>query len=62
MGAGLSGLVAAHELARSAGDGVRVTVYEKEDHLGGGKSVAVDGGGLVDLDLMVFNRVRNMHI
>jgi predicted NAD/FAD-binding protein len=62
VGGGLSGLVAAHELGRSGG--VRVTVYEK-DQLGGAKSVAVDGGGgaagrvLVDLDFMVFNRVRN---
>jgi glycine/D-amino acid oxidase-like deaminating enzyme len=39
VGSGLSGLVAAHELARSGG--VRVTVYEKEDHLGGAKTVAV---------------------
>jgi predicted NAD/FAD-binding protein len=54
--------VAAHELARSGG--VRVTVYEKEDYLGGAKTVAVDGaaGGrvVVDLGLMVFNPVRNM--
>jgi phytoene dehydrogenase-like protein len=63
VGGGLSGLVAAHELGRSGG--VRVTVYEKKDQLGSAKTVAVDGGGgaagrvLVDLDLMVFNRVRN---
>ncbi|ONM04716.1 uncharacterized protein [Zea mays] len=58
VGGGLSGLVAAHELARSGG--ARVTVYEKEDHLGGAKTVAVNGGSgpvLVDLDFMVFNRV-----
>ena len=65
VGGGLSGLVAAHELARSGG--VRVTVYEKEDCLGGSKTVAVDGGAaggrvVVDLGLMVFNPVRNMHI
>jgi predicted NAD/FAD-binding protein len=64
VGSGLSGLVAAHELARSGG--VRVTVYEKEDHLGGAKTVAVDGGAeegrvLVDLGPVVFNPVRNMH-
>ncbi|GJN04021.1 hypothetical protein PR202_ga21528 [Eleusine coracana subsp. coracana] len=58
VGAGVSGLAAAHELARS-GD-ARVTVYEKEDYLGGhARTVAVDaGGGAVHLDLgfMVFNR------
>jgi cation diffusion facilitator CzcD-associated flavoprotein CzcO len=62
VGGGLSGLVAAHELARSGG--VRVTVYEKEDHLGGAKTIAVNGGSgpvPVDLDFMVFNRVRIMH-
>jgi len=68
VGGGVSGLVAAHELARSGGGGVRVTVYEKEDYLGGAKTVAVDGGGaadgrvVVDLGLMVFNPVRNLHI
>nr|CAB3457529.1 unnamed protein product [Digitaria exilis] len=61
VGAGVSGLAAAHELARSGG-GVRVTVYEKEDCLGGhARTVAVEdaGGGTVHLDLgfMVFNRV-----
>ncbi|GJN04020.1 hypothetical protein PR202_ga21527 [Eleusine coracana subsp. coracana] len=62
VGAGVSGLAAAHELARSGGD-VNVTVYEREEHLGGHtKTVAVDagdGGGTVHLDLgfMVFNRV-----
>ena len=63
VGGGLSGLVAAHELARSGG--ARVTVYEKEEHLGGAKTVAVNGGSsgpvLVDVDFMVFNRVRNLH-
>jgi len=62
VGGGLSGLVAAHELARSGG--VRVTVYEKEDHLGGAKTIAVNGGSgpvPIDLDFMVFNRVRIMH-
>jgi cyclopropane-fatty-acyl-phospholipid synthase len=42
---------------------VRVTVYEKEDYLGGhARTVAVgdSAGGTVSLDLgfMVFNRVR----
>nr|CAB3453894.1 unnamed protein product [Digitaria exilis] len=61
VGAGVSGLAAAHELARSGG-GVRVTVYEKEDCLGGhARTVAVEdaAAGTVHLDLgfMVFNRV-----
>ncbi|TVU25538.1 hypothetical protein EJB05_28037 [Eragrostis curvula] len=63
VGAGLSGLAAAHELARSGT--VRITLYEKEDYLGGAKSVAVDDGGggkghvLVDLGFMVFNPVTS---
>ncbi|KAG2636066.1 hypothetical protein PVAP13_2NG420300 [Panicum virgatum] len=60
VGAGVSGLAAAHELARSGG--ARVTVYEKEDSLGGhARTVAVEdaAAGTVHLDLgfMVFNRV-----
>lgn len=54
VGAGISGLGAAYELAKA---GVKVCLYEKEDNLGGhAKTVTVDG---VDLDLgfMVFNRV-----
>jgi cyclopropane-fatty-acyl-phospholipid synthase len=55
VGAGVSGLAAAHELARksSAGDNVRVTVYEEADYLGGhARTVAVDdAGGTVSLDL-----------
>ncbi|CAN6174925.1 unnamed protein product [Urochloa humidicola] len=50
VGAGVSGLAAAHELARSGGGGVRVTVYEEEECLGGhARTVAVEdaGGGTV---------------
>ncbi|GJN40790.1 hypothetical protein PR202_gn00092 [Eleusine coracana subsp. coracana] len=57
VGAGLSGLAAAHELARSGC--ADVTLYEKENYLGGqAKTVAVDDGGTgnIDLGLMVFNR------
>uniref|UniRef100_A0A0E0ML70 Amine oxidase domain-containing protein n=1 Tax=Oryza punctata TaxID=4537 RepID=A0A0E0ML70_ORYPU len=63
VGAGVSGLAAAHELATSCAGGVDVTVYEKEDCIGGSlaRTVAVDdggaGGGLVHLHLgfMPFN-------
>ncbi|CAN4091082.1 unnamed protein product [Withania somnifera] len=54
VGAGISGLVAAYELAKA---GVEVVVYEKEHYLGGhAKTLTVDD---VDLDLgfMVFNHV-----
>ncbi|WMV48040.1 hypothetical protein MTR67_041425 [Solanum verrucosum] len=54
VGAGISGLVAAYELAKS---GVKVVIYEKENYLRGhAKTVTVDG---VDLDVgfIVFNRV-----
>ncbi|KAF3341123.1 Tuberculostearic acid methyltransferase UfaA1 [Carex littledalei] len=54
VGAGISGLAAAYELAKA---GANVVLYEKEEHLGGhAKTVSFDG---VDLDLgfMVFNRV-----
>ncbi|CAN6180116.1 unnamed protein product [Urochloa humidicola] len=55
VGGGLSGLAAAHELAKSGG-AVRMTVYEKEEHLGGNKPMAVDVDGVsVDLGCMVFN-------
>ncbi|XP_049347807.1 uncharacterized protein LOC125812342 [Solanum verrucosum] len=52
VGAGISGLVAAYELAKS---GVKVVVYEKEHYLGGhAKTVTVND---IDLDLgfMIFN-------
>ncbi|GAA0139424.1 hypothetical protein LIER_00969 [Lithospermum erythrorhizon] len=58
IGAGITGLVSAYELAKA---GVDVVVYEKEDYLGGhAKTVTVDG---VDLDLgfMVFNRYSYSH-
>lgn len=54
VGAGISGLVAAHVLAKA---GVSVVLYEKEEYLGGhAKTVNVDGTDL-DLGFMVFNRV-----
>nr|CAB3456415.1 unnamed protein product [Digitaria exilis] len=62
VGAGLSGLAAAHELARSGE--ARVTVYEKEDHLGGhgSKTMAVEdgGGGRVHVDLGSMMTCPNM--
>jgi cyclopropane-fatty-acyl-phospholipid synthase len=54
VGAGISGLAAAFDLAKA---GTNVVLYEKEEHLGGhATTVSFDG---VDLDLgfMVFNRV-----
>uniref|UniRef100_A0ACD5Y406 Uncharacterized protein n=2 Tax=Avena sativa TaxID=4498 RepID=A0ACD5Y406_AVESA len=61
VGGGVSGLAAAHELLATGGGGVRVTLYEAEDRLGGhARTVAVsDGaGGKVQLDLgfMSFNQ------
>lgn len=54
IGAGVSGLIAAYELAKN---NVNVVLYEKEDYLGGhAKTVTVDGVD-VDLGFMVFNRV-----
>jgi predicted NAD/FAD-binding protein len=63
VGAGLGGLAAAHELARSGG--VRVTLYEEDYLRGGAKTVAIDVGTdrvLVDLGFMDFNPVRNEHL
>ncbi|KAM3298686.1 hypothetical protein ACQJBY_040259 [Aegilops geniculata] len=61
VGGGVSGLAAAHELLAASGDGVRVTLYEQEESLGGNaRTVAVDdGAGRVQLDLgfMSFNQV-----
>ncbi|XP_072993258.1 uncharacterized protein [Typha latifolia] len=54
VGGGISGLVAAYDLAKG---GVNVVLYEKEDYLGGhSKTVSIDGVD-VDLGFMVFNRV-----
>ncbi|KAL6902091.1 hypothetical protein ACP4OV_004967 [Aristida adscensionis] len=59
VGGGVSGLAAAQELCRSGG--ARVTMYEKEDYLGGhARTVAVDGGGgqvHLDVAFMAFNQV-----
>ncbi|KAM3391117.1 hypothetical protein ACQJBY_012652 [Aegilops geniculata] len=68
VGGGVSGLAAAHELlAASDGDGVRVTLYEQEDSLGGhARTVAVDdgAGGCVQLDLgfLSFNKATYSHV
>ncbi|KAB8117145.1 hypothetical protein EE612_058809 [Oryza sativa] len=69
VGAGVSGLAAAHELATSCAGGVDVTVYEKEDSLGGSfaRTVGVDGGAggeVVHLHLgfMPFNSVPDLPI
>ncbi|WVZ57371.1 hypothetical protein U9M48_007764 [Paspalum notatum var. saurae] len=65
VGAGVAGLAAAHELARSGGGAVQVTLYEKQDHLGGHAcrtvDAEVDDGTTVHLDLgfMVFNQVTS---
>ncbi|WMV48057.1 hypothetical protein MTR67_041442 [Solanum verrucosum] len=54
VGAGISGLIAAYELAKS---GVKVVIYEKENYLSGhAKTVTVDGVNL-DVGFIVFNRV-----
>lgn len=55
VGGGVSGLAAAHELAGK----VSLTVYEKEESLGGhARAVDVDGA-LVDPGLMLFNSVTH---
>jgi cyclopropane-fatty-acyl-phospholipid synthase len=59
-------LAAAHELLATGGGGVRVTLYEEEDCLGGhARTVAVsDGAGSVQLDLgfLSFNQVGTWHM
>jgi cyclopropane-fatty-acyl-phospholipid synthase len=47
VGGGVSGLAAAQELLATSGGGVRVTLYEEDDRLGGhARTVAVsDGAG-----------------
>jgi cyclopropane-fatty-acyl-phospholipid synthase len=61
VGAGVSRLTTAHELARSGF--ARVTVYEKENCLGGhARTMTVEDADTVvtmhlDLGFMVFNRV-----
>jgi len=66
VGGGVAGLAAAHELARSGG--ALVTLYEKEDRLGGYDArtmdIVIDDGSStgpvhIDLSLMVFNRVTS---
>jgi cyclopropane-fatty-acyl-phospholipid synthase len=62
LGGGVSGLAAAHELLATSGGGVRVTLYEAEECLGGhARTVAVgDGAGRevqLDLGFMSFNQV-----
>jgi cyclopropane-fatty-acyl-phospholipid synthase len=62
VGGGVSGLAAAYELLATSGGGVRVTLYEAEERLGGNaRTVAVSDGaaGSVQLDLgfMSFNQV-----
>ncbi|CAM0907847.1 unnamed protein product [Alopecurus aequalis] len=67
VGGGVSGLAAAHELLATSGGGVRVTLYEEEDRLGGhARTVPVIDGatGCVQLDLgfMTFNQATYPHM
>ncbi|KAM3356663.1 hypothetical protein P3S68_023377 [Capsicum galapagoense] len=55
IGAGISGLVAAYELAKY---GLEVVVYEKEDFLGGHANIVTIDGVDIDLGFMVFNSVN----
>ncbi|KAM3356693.1 hypothetical protein P3S68_023407 [Capsicum galapagoense] len=54
VGAGISGLISAYELAKS---GVEVVVYEKENYLGGyAKTVYTVDGIDLDLGFMILDR------
>ncbi|KAK4732611.1 hypothetical protein R3W88_025599 [Solanum pinnatisectum] len=56
VGAGISGLVAAHELAKS---GVKVVIYDKKNYIGGHANTVTVNGVDLDLGFMVFNRVSH---
>uniref|UniRef100_A0ACD5YUX1 Uncharacterized protein n=1 Tax=Avena sativa TaxID=4498 RepID=A0ACD5YUX1_AVESA len=67
VGGAVSGLAAAYELLATGGDGVRVTLHEAEECLGGNaRTVAVSDGaaGSIQLDLgfMTFNQVTYPHM
>ena len=63
VGGGVSGLAAAHELlATSGGSGVRVTLYEEEDRLGGHARTVDVGDHKLDLGFMSFNQVGVHHV
>lgn len=54
VGVGVAGLTAAHTLASA---GIQVTLYEKEDYVGGHARTIHDVGIGLDTGFMVFNRV-----
>ncbi|KAE8772681.1 hypothetical protein D1007_55311 [Hordeum vulgare] len=60
VGGGVSGMAAAHELARACGGTASVTVYEAEESLGGHARTAEVDGVHLDLGFMVFNRVLSL--
>uniref|UniRef100_A0ACD5WL56 Uncharacterized protein n=1 Tax=Avena sativa TaxID=4498 RepID=A0ACD5WL56_AVESA len=67
VGGAVSGLAAAYELLATGGDGVRVTLYEAEECLGGNaRTVAVSDGAArsvqLDLGFMSFNQVTYPHM
>uniref|UniRef100_A0A3Q7G605 Amine oxidase domain-containing protein n=1 Tax=Solanum lycopersicum TaxID=4081 RepID=A0A3Q7G605_SOLLC len=53
VGAGISGLVCAYELAKF---GVKVVVYDKQHYLSGHPNIVTVDGVDLDLGFMVFNR------